>query len=570
MSHDMVLRIYGKAGEGIDLAGLILAEACVSAGYRVFTNAEHCNSIKGGNNDFQINVSTEQADSHGSAPHVILALDQAGLREAQDSAGDAVMLYDEIHSPAQVRENWISLPLRASALAHGGEIMKNMVGVGAVAAAIGLPIEKVTSRITARLAAKGAELAEQNAFAALAGYGLMDKGVPSCPRLPAAAAAGKQVFANGNMLAAMGALRAGCTFMSAYPMTPSSTILHFMAKHAKEYGVSVLHVEDEIAAANMAIGAGYAGSRSMTATSGGGYALMSEAVSFAGMIEAPVVFFEVQRPGPSTGLPTRTGQGDLRQVLHAGQGSFPHIVISPTNHEECFACGYEAFDLAERYQCPVTVLMEKYLAENYASLPYPDLKNAALNRGKRYVGKTNSEPFLRYLVTEDGISPRSVPGEAGGEHTASSYEHREDGSGTEDPAEVRLQNGKRLQKTTSAAAQVPEATILGPVDADLTLVCWGGTRGPACDAAKLLTAQGTPTNVIAIRYIRPLPNNIGALLSAARRLVLVEGNAIGQLGGWLREQTGIDIKENILDASGRPFTPQMILVSLNSLLAGHI
>lgn len=569
MPSELIIRICGTAGQGVDLAGIILTNTCAAAKFHVFTNAEHYNSIKGGHNSFQLRMASRPVWSHGQNPHILIAMDPWALESAIASKAKYV-LYDLGNPPdANSDIHWLHIPMRKIAQDAGNEVMKNMVCIGACAALCSLPIDELRRQISRFLNKKNEQVVAQNMESAALGFAYAEQNFPSyLHHMSAPQNIGPLIVSNGNTLAALGAIRAGCKFVAAYPMTPSSTILHVMADHANTHELSVHHVEDEIAAATMAIGAGIAGARAMVPTSGGGYALMGEAISFAGMIEAPVVFFQVQRPGPSTGLPTRTGQGDLRQVLHAGQGCFPHIILSPSTHEECYVFARKAFDLADRYQCPVTVLMEKYLAENLASLPQPQEPNYNLDRGELLTEKQlkNLQPFRRYQITPDGISPRSLPGQNGGIHTASSYEHREDGSGTEDPSEVAAQNAKRMRKMEAARAKTPDAIIHGSAEAELTLICWGGTTGAAREAAERLTNNGIATNCLPIKHLSPLPPNMQDILKKIQRPVLVEGNILGLLGGLLRQHTGIVIQDRILDASGRPFTADYIEQAVHDCL----
>jgi len=432
--------------------------------------------------------------------------------------------------------------------------------MGAVFALLNYSLDPLLAILTKNFSRKGEEIVTKNHAAAQAGYDYIREHFEDVfdYQLEDLDVIEKSFLANGNLVATMGAIKAGCKFVAEYPMTPSSSVLHYMAKYARDYDISVNHVEDEIAAVNMIIGAAFAGTRSLTATSGGGYALMTEAIGLSGMIEAPIVIINVQRPGPSTGLPTRTGQADLRQVLHASQGDFPHIVLSPGTHEEAFYMTYEAFNLAEAYQCPVTILMEKYMAENYASLPFLKTDHLKVNRGKLLKEDEINETFKRFETTDDGISPRTVAGQKGGAHTASSYEHREDGYFTEKIEEVNAINEKRMRKLQTLQDQLPLAELEGDKDAEVTLVCWGATYGAVHESMEFLKKKGISANMLHVKYLNPLQKNIQELLEQSKHLILVEGNIGAQLGGLLREKTGVEIEDKILDYTGRPFTPDGI------------
>lgn len=556
------------------MTGQILASAVSSAGWFFHINNEIQNVIQGYHNTLQILISLEPLFSHSSRFSAILAMDEDTLaQDLQTLEPDGCLIYDEIWTlnDESFKGCAYPVPFNDLAMATGGtKLMRNMVGLGVIAGMIGLDEDNVVKAINNRFSKKSDDVIEKNILAMRAGYEQAKKIatdqrdfkiVPQTHTEPL-------LITSGNMLAAMAAIKAGCRFFSAYPMTPSTSILHFLAKHAAEYKMSVHHVEDELSAVNMAIGAGFAGARSMVATSGGGYALMTEAISLAGMLEVPVVIIEVQRPGPSTGLPTRTGQGDLRQVLHAGQGDFPHIVLSPGTHEEVFGLVFEAFNMAEKYQCPVTVLMEKYLAESFVNLPRPDTRGLSVDRGLLATNDNLDigEVYQRYKISADGISPRSIPGMVGGSHTASSYEHGEDGYFTEDPAYVSKMNEKRMCKMETLSKTLPAIALEGVPDAEVTLVCWGSTLGPARQATVLLKNDGVTANILHIKYLRPLQPMVHELLSKSKRPILIEGNISAQLGGLIREQTGYEIVDKILDYSGRPFAPERIAERIKRIL----
>lgn len=563
--------VGGTAGEGVDLPGTLFAKLCMHAGLRVKTNAEFNSVIKGGTNIYQIRTSEKPVYSHMDKYDLVLALD----KETTDKYLDDVVpgggvVYDP--SITEIKKEGIKLfpvPLREIAKEKVGlDLAKNVVGVGATLGLLDYPIDVLLDLLIKTFAKKGKEITDKNIDAAQAGYNYVRENfskdfdyVLKPLKNPA-----KTFMANGNYMISFGAIRAGCKFVSEYPMTPSSSILHCMAKHAREYEVSVNHVEDELSAINMAIGAGFSGVRSMAATSGGGFALMTEAIGLAGMVEVPVVIVEVQRPGPSTGLPTRSGQGDLRQVLHASQGDFPKIVLSPGTHEEAFYMSFEAFNLAEMYQCPVILLTEKYLGEGDANIPFPDTSNMKINRGKLLKEEQIGSNFKRFKDTASGISPRTVPGQKGGAHTASSYEHREDGYFTEEVDLCNKIHERRMRKMETLEKILSPVKIEGDENADVTLVCWGATYGPAYEAIDWLKKEGISANLLHIKYLSPLQPGIREALEKTKRPILVEGNISAQLGGLIAEKVGIDIQTKILDYSGRPFTPDKIAERVLSLL----
>ena len=555
--------VGGKAGEGVDLPGTLFAKIAMQAGLRIHTSAEFYSVIKGYNNILQVRLSEKPINAHSNNFDLVLALnDETGEKYLDDIVAGGGIIYDP--QIAELKRDDIKLfavPLREIAKEKVGlDLAKNIVGIGAAMALLDYSIDLLAELLKSIFSRKGEEIISKNIAAAQAGYDYVIANYPdSFDYKIQSIDASKTFMMNGNQIAALGAVKAGCKFVSEYPMTPSSSVLHFMAKHAQEYNISVNHVEDEISAINMAIGAGYAGVRSMTATSGGGFALMTEAIGLAGMVEVPVVIIDVQRPGPSTGLPTRTGQGDLRQVLHASQGDFPKIVLSPGTHEEAFYMTFEAFNLAEIYQCPVILMMEKYLAENNVNLPFLKTDDLKIDRGKLLDEKQiNPDTFKRFENTEDGISSRSIPGQKGGAHTASSYEHREDGYFTEEIEEVNQINERRMRKMETLQKNLPPAILEGEQEADITLVCWGATYGSAYEAMELLNQKDMSANLLHIKYLQPFQPGVQEILEKAKHPILVEGNISTQLGGLIREKTGVEIKNKILDYSGRPFTSNFI------------
>jgi 2-oxoglutarate ferredoxin oxidoreductase subunit alpha len=563
--NDINFMVGGTAGEGVDLPGTLFAKLCMHAGLKIKTNAEFYSVIKGYNNIYQIRASANPVYSHLDKYDLVLALD----KETTDKyLGDIVpnggVIYDPEITELKKKKGLklFPVPLREIAKEKVGlDLAKNVVGIGAACGLTDYPIDVLLDLLVRTFARKGKEITSKNIDAAQAGYNYVREKfskefdyVIKPIKNPE-----KTFMANGNYMISFGAIKAGCKFVSEYPMTPSSSILHCMAKHARDFNISVNHVEDELSAINMAIGAGWAGARSMAATSGGGFALMTEAIGLAGMTEIPIVIVEVQRPGPSTGLPTRSGQGDLRQVIHASQGDFPKIVLSPGTHEEAFYMAFEAFNLAEMYQCPVILLTEKCLGEGSANLPFLDMTNLKINRGQLLADDKVPENFKRFSDTKSGISPRTIPGQKYGAHIASSYEHRENGYFTEEIEPCRKINERRMRKMETLTTLLPPVKLEGREDADVTLVCWGATYGPAYEAMDWLKKKGVTANLLHIKYLLPLQPGVREILEKTKRPIIIEGNITAQLGGLIAEKAGIDIQSKVLDYSGRPFTPDFIM-----------
>ena len=376
-----------------------------------------------------------------------------------------------------------------------------------------------------------------------------------------------KLLMTGNQAIALGAAAAGCKFLAQYPMTPASSIMHWMAAHSQSLGIVVKQAEDELAAIHMAIGASFAGVRSMTATSGGGFSLMVEALGMAGMTETPVVVVDSQRSGPSTGLPTKTEQGDLNLMLGAGQGEFPRAILAPSNPKEAYAAMIRAFQLAEDWQTAVLVASDLHLSENFMTVDREEI-NFPAEIPSLFTVEPNGHDYLRYQYTASGVSPRALPGQPGLQFIAGSDEHDEKGHLISDirsgipiwVAERTKMMDKRMHKLVGLVRAAPPPELEGPPSAPLTFVAWGSTIGAVRDARTELEARGKSTNLLAFPTVYPLdPVRVRAAFAATHRTLLVEGNYSGQFGRLLRAEAGIECTEKFLKYDGEPFFPHEIV-----------
>ncbi|MBW2987770.1 2-oxoacid:acceptor oxidoreductase subunit alpha, partial [Candidatus Woesearchaeota archaeon] len=378
----------------------------------------------------------------------------------------------------------------------------------------------------------------------------------------------KLMILTGNEAIAMGALKAGCKFYSAYPMTPASHILHYMAEHEMDFNIVVKQTEDEIAAINMAIGAGFTGVRSMTATSGGGFSLMVEGLGLAGITETPIVVVECQRSGPSTGMPTRTGQEDLKFLINASQGEFPRVVIAPGDVKDCFYKTFEAFNLAEQYQMPVLIISDKFLSESAISSEAFDTEGMEINRGllAQESDLKKDKDFKRYAPAKTGISPRTLPGTKYGMYTATGNEHNETGMIVESKENRNKQMDKRLRKLQLLSDKLPKPELIGPKNADVTLIFWGSTKGPVKEAMKLFEKNNLAVNYVNPIYLHPFPAEAMAdIIQNAEMTIVIEGNQSSQLSYLIKANTGLDVDHKILRYDGRPFNPTHLYNEIKSL-----
>lgn len=563
------LTIGGQAGQGIKAAGLLLAKIATRLGKQVFTYSEYPSLIRGGHNLTQVSISKDAVTAPRKSSEFWIALDQNTLNvHVSEFKDGSVIIFDEEknYDLRNINKHAHLLPIPLGRLvkaAGGSHIMNNTVAIGAAISLMGGDLQPIKDMLQEEFGSKGKDVVELNHRAVENGYNyalehyadkvkkILVKEVAIEPRM----------VANGNETIALGAIAAGLQFASIYPMSPITNILHVLAAHQKRFNYIYLQPEDEIAAINMAIGASFAGARSMTATSGGGFSLMVEGLGFGAMIETPLVVIDGMRPGPASGLPTWSGQGDLRFVLHAHQGDFPRIVLSAGDPEEAFYLTMQAFNLADKYQTPVVVLVDKNICEHEQSMPIFDIEDYEIDRGKFTTKK--EKKFERYKLSKDGISLRSVPG-SGNFFIGNSYEHSTVGYDSEEIQDINSQMQKRMAKLeTCAANEDLSPKVYGPKDADITIVSWGSNKGSILQALK----DFPNVNFLYIAWMSPFPKKeVKAILEKSRHIVNIECNYTASLGGIIKENTGIEITDNFLKYDGRPFFPEEISKKLESIL----
>ncbi len=570
-SHrDVIVRVGGAAGDGSASAGESIAKTLSRHGLEICTYTSYQSAIRGGHNWVQVRASEDKAYSQGDGLDVLIAfnLDTIQMHAPQISPGGG-LIYNTDKTPAidkYVRPDVkkYGLPANQMAQKYGKIPIQNTIMTGALIKVLDLKLDVYASVLETIFGRKLAKVVEMNIEAARQGYDHADAHFQQLGK-SLSFSEKRRLMMTGNQALGLGAVAAGCKFYSAYPMTPASSILHWLAAHSSRYGVVVKQAEDELAVVNMAVGAGFAGARAMCGTSGGGFALMTEACGLAGMTETPVVIVESQRAGPSTGLPTKTEQGDLFQVLGAGQGDYPKIVLAPRTAEECFYTAAEAFNLADRYQCPVIILSDLYLSEHYESVDSLSF-NVPIDRGLWADG--NGGDYRRYAFTETGISPRAMPGQQGHMFVAGSDEHDEKGDLIGDvlagiPKYVDLRRKmmeKRMKKMEVALNDMKPPEIWGPENAKITIVGWGSTQGVIREAITILANEGISANSVQFKYIWPFrAEETETLLKSCNKLLLVEGNYSGQFGRFLRMETGVKIDHRLLKYDGEPFYPSEIV-----------
>ena len=580
---DVVIGIGGAAGDGLDKSGDTLAKTASHLGLHVYAYNSYQSLIRGGHIWLRIRLGQEKVETHGDHLNALIALNQDSFeRHAPevDSGGAIIFNADKIRANAPLRENVTLIPLPIGELTKSfGRIlpvMQNTVALGALIYLLDLDFHSTEEVFADTFGYKGTEVVEKNIALARAGYEFAkEKFSPlgctwtfSKKRRP---------FITGNVAYAMGAVAAGCNFYSAYPMTPATTILHWMAARAERLGVVVKQCEDELAVVNVAIGASFAGARAMCATSGGGFALMTEGIGLAAMIEAPLVVVTVQRGGPSTGIPTKTEQADLNQVLGASQGDFPRIIIAPTRTSECFDAAAEAMNLAAKYQLPVIILSDLLLSEHPETIEPEALQNPpAIERGELVTewNEESSGRYKRFEITPSGISPRALPGTEGTVHIAGSDEHDEEGILISDvftnQAIRRKMAEKRMKKVSLALGDLPAPKLEGSADADVTLIGWGSTWAVIHEAAGQLEAAGVKTNHLHFKYLVPFHvREATEILQKCKKTICVEVNSSGQFARHLRAETGYTVHHQMLKYDGEPFEPRLVSDQVQAILAGE-
>ena len=580
---DLSIAIGGAAGQGIATPGDILARIFVRRGLHLNAYNAYQSIVRGGHIFLTLRTSDEPVLSFGDKIDIMMPLNQDTMTRHLRlmKAGSAVLYNADKIKPGEAADGVQLCPFSVKELAPNirGDLVQNTIALAAVLRLIGVEFKILEDILTLQFKRKGEAVIAENVGVARAGYDYAAAHfTPFSVALPDT---GKRLaFFEGNQALAMGGAAAGVRFYCAYPMSPSSGVLHWMARHARQLDIMVRQVEDEIGVINMAIGAAHAGCRSMCATSGGGFALMTEGLGAAAMMEIPVVCINVQRAGPATGVPTKTEQGDLWQVMGAGQGDYPRIIVAPTNIPDCFKTVPELFNMVDKFQCPGIILSDLLLSEGRSSIDPAELNfNVPIDRGA-VIGLNGAVPSLnggykRYQLTDTGISPRAVPGTAGFEHVVATDDHDEDGVLISDeytnPHKRQAMHEKRMRKMESILPLLEAPKLWGTENAQVTLLGWGSTEGVIKEAIqKLARENGIAANLLQIKWIVPLHGAaITAALAKGNKVIIVENNYSGQFARYLRSETGIVADGHIRKYDGEPFMPHHIVDGVKAILAGR-
>jgi 2-oxoglutarate ferredoxin oxidoreductase subunit alpha len=580
MKRTFAVAIGGAAGQGVATPGDIFAKLFVRRGLHVNAYNAYQSIIRGGHTFLTIRAGIEEVRSFGDRIDLLIPLNQDSMDRHLRliKSGSAIVYNADTIKPGPTNEDIQLCPLPVNTLSKGSrsKVEQNTLALAASLKLMGVDFEPLAEILTEQFMRKGKNILTENLDIARIGYDYAAANFrPFANPLPMNGI--QYAVLSGNIALAMGGAAAGVKFYCAYPMSPSTGVLHWMAAHAREAGIMVRQVEDEIGVINMAIGAAHAGVRAMCATSGGGFALMTEGLGMSAMMETPVVVIDVQRAGPSTGVPTKTEQGDLWQMLGAGFGDFPRIIAAPTDILDCFRLVPEMHNLADRFQCPGIILSDLLLSEGRSSVDPKQLDFAPeIDRGAMIVSadlNKEADAYNRYAITESGISPRAIPGVPGYTHTASTDEHDENGVLISDeftnPLKRRAMMEKRQRKVTGIESAIPPPVLIGEPGATVTLIGWGSTDGVIREAVEILNEDGISTNQLQIRWLVPLHGEaIVKVLELSKYSIIVENNFSGQFARYLRSETSYVPDGYIRKYDGEPFMPHHIVDAVKEQLAG--
>jgi len=574
MSAEINLMVGGEAGQGVQTIGFILAKTLSRAGLHVFADQDYESRVRGGHNFFRVRAGDSELLALSEQLDILIAIDQNTVDLHQkEIKGDGVIIFDRDKLKVEDKKlNSLGIPLENLAQEiTSNKLMANSVAIGAAIAVAGYKLELLDDVLKEHFAHLGKNVVDSNVKAARTGYDHVMQGSSDLVRQSIKPIkSNHKMLLNGNEALALGAMAAGCKFIAAYPMTPTTSIMEYISEKAGRFNMVAVQPEDEIAAINMAVGAGFAGVRAMTATSGDGFALMTEGFGLAGITETPVVIVLGQRPGPAVGLPTRTEQGELKFAVYGGSGEFPRAVLAPHTIEDAFYITVRAFNLAEKYQIPVIILTDHHLASSYQTVNKFDLKKVKIDRGQLISDEEAStlSEYKRHRFTDSGISPRLIPMPGKPLVVTDSDEHDEAGHMIED-AGIRTQMMlKRLNKIDGLRNEIANPRFHSRPNAKVTVIGWGSTYGAIIEAASMLEHDGLSINVLQLNELWPFPGSaVASALAKSKTNMVVENNATGQLAHLIRAETGININYKILKFDGRPFSPTEITKEIKKEVA---
>lgn len=561
---DISLVLGGAAGQGIQTVEAMLVSVLKRGGYNVFASEEYMSRIRGGSNSTEIRITNKKRSSFVERIDFLFVLDKDAIPHLEKRITAKTIIFGERAKISVTSEKCeiIDIPFTRFANELGNPIYTSTVAVGVVVGILRADEKIFEDFLREHFAHKGEEVVKKNIEAARKGYTLgehiaYNEGIEVS--LAQSNTVSDELLLSGGEALGLGTLAAGCNYISSYPMSPGTGLLTFLAGQKKAFGIVVDQAEDEISAINHSIGAWYAGARAVVTTSGGGFDLMTEGVSLSGIIETPIVVHVGQRPGPATGLPTRTEQADLNLVLYAGHGEFPRAIFAPGTPQEAFFDMQRAFSIADKYQIPVFILTDQYFLDSIRSFPKKDLQ---MFKPENFIVETKAD-YKRYVLTSDGISPRGVPGYGEGLVGVDSDEHDESAHITES-AEIRVaMHEKRLGKIVAIHEEALLPTEIGDVKhSDIVIVSWGSNKGVLEEALERVGNENM--SGLHFHQVYPLPKSAKKLL-VKKKVVVLENNASAQFANLLKLEYGIKITENILKYNGDPFSVEEVVLKLKKL-----
>ncbi|MCC7572551.1 MAG: 2-oxoacid:acceptor oxidoreductase subunit alpha [Candidatus Methanofastidiosum sp.] len=563
---DISIVLCGEAGQGIETIEDILSRILKISRYNIFSAREYMSRVRGGINSTEIRVSPKPIRAYVDRIDLLFALSNKSLDHLKNRITENTIIFGDKEVIGDI-QNIVDLPLSKTSKKLGDNLYSNTVTAGVICGLLNVSEYELRNFISKYFEKKGEQIINKNLEAISEGYDLAKRIIDSGVTIKVKKSdelsrdLGKDILMSGKDAVALGSLAGGCNLISGYPMSPATGVLSFMSANSKDLEVIAEQAEDEISAINMAIGAWYAGGRGMTTTSGGGFALMEEGLSLAGMSETPVVIHIGQRPGPATGLPTRTEQGDLDLSLYAGHGDFARVILSPGSIEDCFYLSKYAFSIADKFQVPVFILTDQYLLDCQYNIPSLDYKKYGI---KKYVIKTEKD-YKRYQFTTTSVSPRGIPGFGEGLIVQTGNEHDETGHTTENAIIRKKMVEKRFkEKLNQLKNEVIYPELLGGKAYKFLLIGWGSTKNIVEEALKEL--KEPRLGFLYFKQVYPLPREMMGYLINAQKIITIENNASGQFANLIKKETGFDIKYRILKYDGRPFSVEDVVTKIRDIL----
>ncbi|MBD3192721.1 MAG: 2-oxoacid:acceptor oxidoreductase subunit alpha [Candidatus Heimdallarchaeota archaeon] len=564
--EDISIVLCGAAGQGIKTVEHLLTHVLHPAGYNVFSMKEYMSRVRGGTNSTEIRVCSKPVAAFIERIDLLIPLNKSAIPHLQERITKETIIIGESENIGDLEQECkiIKVPFSDIAQDIGNKIYFNVIAAGLIAELFDIDREIVKDYLKERFGEKGEEILQKNYEALAKGYELgqeieQNEGIKF--KIAKDPSVKNEVIYNGAEIIGMGAIAGGCNFICSYPMSPSTGVLVFLAQHSKEFDIVVEQAEDEIAAINAGLGAFYAGGRSMITTSGGGFSLMCEGLSLAGMTETPIVMHLAQRPGPATGLPTRTEQGDLNLALYSGHGDFPRIILAPGRLEDGFYLAQKAFNLADKYQVPVIILTDQFFMDLYYNFEPIDLSDFKI---ESHIVET-TKAYQRYKWTDNGISPRGIPGYGSGLIKADSDEHDQEGYITEDLHNVRINMvEKRLKKLAEITKNAIPPELVGEKDYEILLVGWGSTYTAIKEAMEKMNRKEIA--FLHFKQVYPLPKETIGYLNQAKKIIIIENNVTGQFAHLLHREFNMKVEEQILKFNGLPFSVEELVAKIKKIV----